>query len=87
MPHAWVPGRGLKSLGSQGPQPGSCASPWRGCSPAFVGDGFFFWFRWGWFSFGFHSFVEKDSGKRKGEEQLKGETEPRGAAPHPSGAT
>lgn len=42
--------------------------------------------RW-FFSFGFHSFMEKDSGKRKGEEQLKGETEPRGSGPCPSGAT
>lgn len=33
--------------------------------------------------FGFHSFMEKDSGKRKGEEKLKGETEPRGAAAPP----
>lgn len=64
--------RGLKSLRVSGTPPRVASSlPRRGCSPAFVEDGFFF---------GFHSFMEKDSGKRKGEEQLKGETEPRGWA-------
>lgn len=71
---------GSRASGSQGPHPGSCFLP----SPGAAAH----WLSWKMvFSFGFHSFMEKDSGKRKGEEQLKGETEPRGSGPCPSGAT
>lgn len=46
MPCAGVPGGGLKSLRVSGTPPRVVLPPfpWRGCSPAFVEDGFFFWF-------------------------------------------
>lgn len=46
MPHAGAPGRVLKSLGVSGTPPRVVYPPfpWHGCSLAFVGDGFFFWF-------------------------------------------